>query len=391
MPIATTSSRYGWVIVIALSITSTISYGILYYSFTVFVEPMRLDLGWSKADITGAYSVGVLVSGLIAAAVGRWIDRVGVRRLMTIGSLSATLLMLWWASVSSVLAFYVIWIGIGIASAAVFYEPTFALIFRWFTTQRGRALTLLTFIAGFASVIFIPLSGTLTEALGWRSALAVLAVIIGVVTLPIHAFVLRDAAPTPTTPQAPAPTPPADIYRRADFRWLTVGFTLTLLVISGISVHLVPYLIGRGYEPAVAAGIGGAIGLAALPGRLIFTPLGARVSGQTITAMLFVLQAIGILALNTIPGDLGVWIFVALYGVGFGAITPVRAQLVAETFGAAQYGAISGKMTQIGTLFRALAPIGVTFVFGLFGGYTVPLYLLVVLTLIGTYCIMRAR
>lgn len=79
-------SRYQWVIVIALALTTTVSFGILFYSFTVFVEPMEADLGWSKEEITGAYTVSMLVGALSAAAIGRLIDRIGAKRLMTAGS-----------------------------------------------------------------------------------------------------------------------------------------------------------------------------------------------------------------------------------------------------------------------------------------------------------------
>lgn len=380
-------------IVIALSVTCTISFGILYYAFTVFIEPMQADLGWSKEEITGAYSVGALISGLVAAAIGRWIDNVGVRRLMTIGSIAASLLTLMWASVVSVPLFYLIWIGLGLASSAVFYEPAFALIFRWFVSRRSRPLTVLTFVAGFASVIFIPLSGALVESLGWRPALVVLTLILAL-TVPVHAFLLRDAVPASDRSQIEATAAvkpqPLQVLRRRDFWWLTIGFTLSMFVVSGMSVHLVPYLIGRGYAPAVAAGFGGAIGLAALPGRLIFTPLGARVSRHVIAALLFTLQALGLLALNVASGDLGVWIFVILYGAGFGAITPARAQLVAEMFGAENYGAVSGRMTQIGALVRAAAPVSVSVVLGISGSYTVGVYLLAAVTLLGAFTILRA-
>lgn len=388
----TVESRYQWVIVIVLSITCTISFGILFYSFTVFVEPMEADLGWSKAEITGAYTVTMLVSALSAAAIGRWIDRFGAKWLMTVGSVAACVLMLGWAAVESVPAFYMLWFGLGIVSGAVFYEPAFALIFRWFPTHRSRALTVITFIAGFASVIFIPLSGALVDSLGWRAALVALAVIMAVVTIPIHAFVLRDRE-LEDTPETPALPPirltPAEAYRRPDFWWLAAGFTLSLFVVTGMSVHLVPYLISAGYAPAVAAGFGGAIGTVALPGRMIFTPLGARISRHVILAMLIGLQGLGLFALVAIQGTAGVWLFVLMFGIGFGSIAPNRAQLIAETFGAAHFGAISGRMSQIGVL-RALGPVAVSVVLSASGAYQTPVTILAVMSMCGAACVLMA-
>src|SRR5205085_6720532 len=137
--------------------------------------------------------------------------------LRTAGSCLASLLVLAWARVAGLAAFYAVWALIGVAMAGVLYEPAFAVVAKWFVRKRGRALTVLTFLAGFASVIFIPLSAYLVQAQGWRAALVTLAVILGVVTIPLHAFVLRnrpeemgllpDGAPAPTADAAPVIEP----------------------------------------------------------------------------------------------------------------------------------------------------------------------------------------
>src|SRR5690606_14914911 len=148
---------YGWVLVVALGITETVSYGILSYSFPVFLAPMEGELGWTRTQITGAFSLAALVAGVAAIPVGRWVDRHGARGVMTAGSVLAALLLVAWSRVESLWAFYALWVGLGVASAAVLYEPAFAVLANWFVRHRGRALTVLTFMGGFASVIFVPL------------------------------------------------------------------------------------------------------------------------------------------------------------------------------------------------------------------------------------------
>src|SRR5262245_24329507 len=90
---------YGWVMLGAVAVTEVVSWGILYYSFAVFVAPMHAELGWSRVAITGAYSLALLCSGLAAVPVGRWLDRHGARTLMTAGSIAASLLLLAWSQV----------------------------------------------------------------------------------------------------------------------------------------------------------------------------------------------------------------------------------------------------------------------------------------------------
>jgi MFS family permease len=182
---------YGWVMLLTLSFTEVTSWGILYYSFSVFLTPMQTELGWSIAQMTGAYSAAILISGLAAIPVGRWLDRHGPRWLMAAGSVAATLLVVAWSRVESLALFYVVWGLIGVTLAAVLYEPALQAVAVWFRRKRSRALTILTFVGGFASVIYIPLAAWLVESYGWRDALLVLAAILGVTTIPLHALVLR--------------------------------------------------------------------------------------------------------------------------------------------------------------------------------------------------------
>src|SRR4030081_1931089 len=88
---------YGWVLMVTLGVTETISWGILYYAFAVYLSPMETELGWSRGDITGAFSLGLLLAGLAAIPIGRWLDRHGPRLLMSVGSVAASLLVLAWA------------------------------------------------------------------------------------------------------------------------------------------------------------------------------------------------------------------------------------------------------------------------------------------------------
>ena len=392
---------YGWALVGALGVTATASYGVLSYAFAVFIEPMERELGWSKTAITGAFSVASLVAGLAAVPVGRWVDRHGARGIMTVGSLAATLLLVGWSQVQSLAAFYALWALLGVASAAVLYEPAFAIVAAWFRARRGSAFTMLTFIGGFASVLFVPLATWLVATHGWRDALVWLAVIYAVITVPLHGLLLRrrpedvgleaDGGSTPRRPGGSAAggigdersVAVGDAIRGARFRWLAVAFGVSTLATTAVSVHLVPLLLERGFGLAFAGGAMGALGLVALPGRLVFTPLGDRWPRTAVTASIFALQAAGCVALLATDGAAAVWVFVVLFGAGFGAITPARAALVAELYGPAQYGGISGVLALALSVTRAAAPVGASVVHAMAGGTPAGGYDTVVLVLLG--------
>src|SRR5919204_3663363 len=114
--------RYGWTIVAVLAVTETVSWGVLYYAFAVFLPSMQSALGWSKTELTGAFSLALATSALAAFPVGRWLDRHSPRPLMTLGSLAGALLVLAWSQVQALLLFYVIWIGLRLAMACLLYR-----------------------------------------------------------------------------------------------------------------------------------------------------------------------------------------------------------------------------------------------------------------------------
>lgn len=413
---ALAAGYYGWRIVAALSVTETISYGILAYAFTVFVAPMQAELGWSLATVTGALSLSLLVSGVASLPVGRWLDAHGPRILMSAGSVAAALLLLAWSYVETLFAYYLVWAALGVAQAAVLYDPAFAAVAVWFRRRRGLALTVLTFVAGFASVIFIPLAGQLLEAHGWRVAVRWLAAILAVGTIPLHALVLRrrpddlglrpdgavqqearlaDAASEPTANVVPsAPDEPSLTAREAfatpAFLWLTVAFGLSNFVISALAVHIVPLLLAAGREPAQAAFIGGAVGLMALPGRLVFTPLGDVVPRFVIAALLFTTQAAGVTMLLLGTSDALLWAFVIVYGLGFGAITPARAALVADIFGPMHFGRINARMAMVQAGARAAAPVAVGALVTLTQGYAASLVVMVTMAVLAAVSVLFA-
>ena len=184
-----------WGIVAALSVTETVSWGILYYAFAVFLVPMQRDLGYSAAQLTGAFSLALGVSAVAGIAVGRVLDRRSPRALMTAGSIAGTALVVAWSQVHGLAAFYVLWAAIGLVMAAVLYEPAFTVVAKHFPEpgERRRAMTAMTLVAALASFIFLPLSQALIDAHGWRDALLVLAAMLAAVTIPLHAAVLRAA------------------------------------------------------------------------------------------------------------------------------------------------------------------------------------------------------
>ena len=349
----------GWRIVGALSISETVSWGILYYAFAVFLIPMQRELGFSTTELTGAYSLALLVSAVAGIAVGRYLDRHSPRGLMTAGSIAGTALVVAWSQVDGLVAFYALWLAIGVVMAVVLYEPAFTVLAKWFpdADQRRRAMTALTLVAALASFIFLPLAQALVDAHGWRDALVILAVILGAITIPLHAVFLRRAPRSNARDHVAPSVAAGDALRSVSFWLLSTAFFLGTFTGIAMTVHAIPFLLERGYGAPFAAFAVGLIGFSQIPGRILFALLGARLPRELAISAVFALIGGGIAVLVGLDTTATVLAGLVLLGMGNGMATLARATAIADLYGGAAYGTINSVAAAGTTAARAAGPV----------------------------------
>ena len=176
-----------------LSLAQLISWGSVFYTFSLIMGPIEQELGLSRAQSSLAFSLALLVEGLMAYPVGRWIDGGHERLVMSCGSLLAALCLLLHARITSMAGFYAVWAGLGAAMAAILYSPVFAVVTRRYPNDFRRSIIIMTFLGGLASTVFIPFTAWLIANWGWRQALVCLAGFHLLLCAPLHALALRGA------------------------------------------------------------------------------------------------------------------------------------------------------------------------------------------------------
>ncbi|MCO8273679.1 MFS transporter [Actinoplanes sp. TRM 88003] len=365
-------SRRATAIVAALAVTQTVGYGTLYYAFAVFLVPLATDLGASTIAITGSFTANVLASAALAIPVGRWLDRHGGRALMTLGSIGGAVLLVAWSQVGSVWQLYAVQIGIGLASATCLYEAAFAVIIAWHSPhRRSTALLTLTVVAGFASTIFLPLTGWLVEQYDWRTALLILAAVNAVLTVPLHVVVVR-AAPIPaaeTRVQEPPGRLEAVLTDRG-FWLLAVSFTAHTAVIAAVGVLLVAALINWGHSAAFAATVAGLFGVLSVTGRLVATGLQRRFRTTSVVAAIFLLQGIAAVGLAWFGRDATAAVIAVIgFGLGFGVGSIAKPLLLAERYDTRRYATIAGVLVVPTTIAKAASPLAAAALHSTTGGY----------------------
>ncbi len=381
-----------------LSLAQLISWGSVFYTFSLVMGPIEQELGLSRAQSSLAFSLALLVEGLMAYPVGRWIDAGHERVVMTCGSLLAALCLLLHAQVTGIAGFYAVWAGLGAAMAAILYSPVFAVVTRRFPDDFRRAIIIMTFLGGLASTVFIPFTAWLIANWGWRQALLRLACFHLLLCAPLHALALRGAPARWTGPQAnEEPTDPGlrQLVRSAPFLLIGAFVILLMAVTAALPAHMVSLLRESGMSEAWVIAIPASIGAIQVLGRLLLFFFERYFDLHLANRLIPCLLPLGLMALLAVPmsgdGQLWVLLFVLLYGLGNGMLTIVKGTAIAQYVNRDHVATLNGVLGLPLALARAGAPLMVGLLWTPVGGYTQALWLLLVMSLVGVGALMLAQ
>ncbi len=356
---------------ITLCLTTTTSYGVLYYAFPVMATNISADTGWPTVATTAGFSGAQLIAALAGIHIGRHLDRHGPRAAMTIGSALAALATAAIALAPTLPVFLAAWLPAGVAMGAVFYPPAFTALTRWYGPRRVHALTWLTLAAGLASTIFAPVTAHLMDQWGWRTTYLILAASLAVITGPAHWWGLTAPWPAPSIEDRHGQAPHAQnrIVRSAPFLAVTTALSLASFAAFASVINLVPLLVERGLDTDTAALILGLGGAGQVAGRLGYPLLSQHVGVRARTALVLAMTSVttALLGLLTSAGVL----IVASIGAGItrGLLTLVQATAVSDRWGTTHYGQLTGVLSAPVTLSIAVAPWVGAVIADLTGGY----------------------
>ncbi len=379
-----------------LSFAQLISWGSVFYGFSVFLEPMEQALGIGRAESSLGFSLALLAEGLLAYPVGRLIDRGHERIVMTLGSAWTGLGLVALSMVQSLWQFWGAWLMLGIGLSATLYPPAFAVLTRRFPTDFRRAIISLTFLGGLASTVFIPLMAGLIEWLQWRDALVVLAALHLLLCAPLHGMILRGAPRQPLLPPGSPhgeEDPGLHHHLRQPTFWLIGVFVVLLLgVTAALPAHMIALLRETGLSERWVIIAPAVIGAMQVVGRMTLYVLEKKLNPHVTNRWMPCLIPLGLLFLMLGAGQ--VWAamcFVVLYGVGNGLLTIVKGTAMAQYVSQAHTASLNGALG----LPLALARAGAPFLLGLLwspeGGYALGLWLMWGTCLVGIAALWAAQ
>jgi len=354
-----------WRAVSVLGVTQILAWGILFYPPVLTMPLIAAERGWSLAFAMGGFSLGLLVSGIVAPTVGGLIDRFGGHVVMAAGSLVGAAGLVLLVHAANPYLYMAVWILLGVAISANLYDPAFATLGRIFGAAARRPITALTFAGGFASTVSWPVTQLLLSLTDWRTTYLIYAGVLAVVAAPLHAFVLprSRAASEPITGDK---TPPAKAILPSNglaFLLVAAGFAIYAFVPSGLAAHLLAMFGRAGIDASTAVLIGALFGPSQVAARLcefVFAgnrhPLAvARFALALLVASFALVAVFGF----SIPIAMA---FAVMFGAANGLMTIARGAVPLALFGAAGYGRLLGRIAKPFQIMQAVAPVVLAFV-----------------------------
>jgi MFS family permease len=381
-----TRIHYAWIVSALTFLVLLVAAGVR-TAPAVFLKPFEDEFGWSRASVSLAVSVSLLVYGLGGPLGGSLVDRFGPRRVM-LGGLAIVLLGLGpLIALQSLWQLYIFWgllSGIGTGALATVLGATVAQ--RWFRRHRGLVVGLFSAASSAGQLIFLPSLATLTSESGWRSAVGAMCIALAALLLPIALFMRDRPADVGLTPVGDdgsvtesetasdlRTTPLRQALRTRDFWLLASSFFICGYTSNGlIGTHLYSHALEHGFAATAAAGAVALMGMMNIIGTLGSGFLTDRFDNRRLLAIYYGFRALSIAWLPFVADrDMnGLMIFAVLYGLDWIATVPPTVNLTAQRFGRGSVGTIFGWVFCAHMVGASLASFAGGFFHDLLGSYT---------------------
>lgn len=387
---------YGYRIV-AASVAIQVAGGGALATYGVFFAHLQAEFDWSRAAISGAYSMCILLMGAFAILCGRLTDRIGPRIVMTISGIALGGGYLLMSGLGSIWHLYLVFgllVGAGMSTQDV---VTLSTVARWFEARRGMMTGIIKVGTGAGQLLMPSVAAALIVAYSWRGAYVVIGAVVLLTLLLGSQFLRRDPRQLglqplgrPTTGEMTSGS--ADVEKGLTFGegvrtrqfWLVcmAEFSIVFCLMTSL-VHLAPHAQDMGISPTRAGALISVIGGASIVARLAVGSGSDIVGCRKAFTLCFAMLFLGLIWLQFASAMWMLVLYAVADGIARGGNFVVMSPLMAELFGTRAHGALFGLATFIGTIGGALGPLLAGQLFDLTSSYATTFTTLAVLVGIG--------
>ncbi|MGH8638910.1 MAG: MFS transporter [Burkholderiales bacterium] len=393
---------YGWVILGCVCFAGFVRQGAAVAVLSVFVEPMRGDLGWSSTAFGGAVSIGGVLAALVSPSIGRLLDRRGARLLLCLAVIGTGFATMAISRIDSVVAFYLLFCFARMNWAGPFDLGLYGALNAWFVPRRARAASIATLVQLAGLVAFPLIAHYAMNGADWRAGwIAVGFTVLSIGFVPVWLLLVRRPEDLGLAPEAaPASTlesrPEAQFSREQALRtpafWLlSLYAALVFPCQAGVSLYQASHMIERGVDPTSAALIVSTFSFMSALASLGVGWLPRLWPIRHALAVCGALMCAGALCLSAATAAAAGFLGAALFGLGVGGMLTLLPVVWADYFGRASYGAIRGVALSMQVLAQASGPLAAGALRDLSGAHTASLGLFATLSALAMLVALRAR
>ncbi len=339
-------------LILALGAAQTLAWASSVYLPAILADPIAHDLGVSANWIFGAYSGALVIAGLLGPRIGRQIDRVGGRPVLSISNLTLAGGLALLGFTHSIPMLMAAWLLLGIGMGYGLYDAAFGALGRIYGEGARGAITGITLIAGFASTVGWPLTAYGLAHIGWRETCFAWAAAHIVIGLPLNLLLPRIPDAPATVEKETKPHIPID----RTMVLLATAFALAWIVTSAMAAHFPRILEAAGATPVQAIAAGALIGPAQVFARLMEASLLKRYHPIVSARLACMTHPLGA-AIVALAGGGAASVFAIFHGAGNGVITIARGTLPLAIFGPSNYAYRLGLIGAPARMAQAVAPL----------------------------------
>jgi predicted MFS family arabinose efflux permease len=340
-------------IILALGTTQTLAWASSYYLPAILADPIARDLGVSSNWIFAAFSASLVISALLGPRIGRQIDLVGGRSVLSISNLTLAAGLMLLGFTYSIPVLVVAWLLLGVGMGAGLYDAAFGALGRIYGEAARRSITGITLIAGFASTVGWPLTAWGLESIGWRNTCFAWAAAHILIGLPINWLMLPPVAGAKAA-VANAVKPHIPIDRTMAL--LAFAFAAAWSVTGAMAAHFPRILEAAGATSVQAIAAGALIGPAQVAARIVEASLLSRYHPLVSTRLACLTHPIGAIIVALVGGG-AASVFAIFHGAGNGILTIARGTLPLAIFGPNNYAYRLGIIGAPARMAQAAAPL----------------------------------
>lgn len=407
---------YGWVIVGVVALASFIQAAEAYPTLGVLLKPITEEFGWSRSVFTGALTIGTLIGGLIAMAIGPLIDRYGGRWILAIAFAIVGITLTLTSRVNELWQFYMLQIIARASSMGVIMFALQVIIPKWFVTKRGRALAFGQVGLTMGNVVVPFYAQRMVQIAGWRVVTATMGVAMLALSIPLTALLLRrrpedmGLLPDGVTPNeyvvhyseppnVTAPPPPKleisysarQVVRMPSFHLLLAASGLLMIIAPGMFLHLISYFTDQNLSPDVAVTVMAVVAGSAAVGSVLFGFIAERYKPRLLLSLSLLLMAGGYVFLLAAHSPFLALTWGFYMGVVQGGVFTMLQIVLADYYGRESIGAIRGIVWPVQSTANAFGPLASAMAYDAHGTYTFVFGLFALLGLIASLCAAWAK